>query len=93
LYFPNFKSHKHEDWWVNVFITELTEIQAASIPLNDPLQPEGTLHFVPPSRVLCLDLWEGDQKFLPFVFDQIPFQGTFHYENGRCARYELAPIK
>jgi 8-oxo-dGTP diphosphatase len=93
LYFPNFKSHKLEDWWVNVFITDLSDLQAASIPLNDPLQPEGTLHFVPPSRILCLDLWEGDQKFLPFVFDQIPFQGTFHYESGRCSRYELAPIR
>jgi 8-oxo-dGTP diphosphatase len=93
LYFPNFKAHRNEDWWVNVFITDLTAEQAATIPLQDPLQPEGSLHFVPPSRVLCLDLWEGDQKFLPFVFDRVPFQGTFFYVKGRCTRYEISPIK
>jgi len=93
LYFPNFKPQKHEDWWVNVFITDLTDSQRASIPLNDPLQPEGSLHFVPLSRILCLDLWEGDSKFLPLVFERTPFQGTFFYENGHCVRHQLSPIK
>ncbi len=93
LSFPNFKAHKSEDWWVNVFVTDLTDAQAASIPLNDPLQIEGTLHFVPLSRVLCLDLWEGDAKFFPYVFDRIPFEGTFFYKNGKCESYELSAIK
>jgi 8-oxo-dGTP diphosphatase len=93
LYFPNFKPHKSEDWWVTVYTMELTASQRASIPLNDPLQPEGSLHIVPLSRVLCLDLWEGDSKFLPLVFDRIPFEGTFFYEQGRCSRYQLSPIK
>jgi 8-oxo-dGTP diphosphatase len=93
LFFPNFKAHKKEDWWVNVYITDLNPKQIGEIPLNDPLQPEGALHFVPLSRVLCLDLWEGDARFLPFVFDRIPFQGTFFYDQGKCSRYELSPIK
>ncbi len=93
LYFPNFKAHKAEDWWVTVYTTELTAEQRSSIPLNDPLQPEGSLHLVPLSRVLCLDLWEGDAKFLPLVFDRVPFQGTFFYEQGRCSRHQLSPIK
>ena len=42
LYFPNFKAHKNEDWWVNVFVTDLSPAQKASIPLHDPLQPEGS---------------------------------------------------
>jgi 8-oxo-dGTP diphosphatase len=92
LYFPNFKPHRREDWWVNVFITDLTPEQAGSIPVNDPLQPEGELHFVPFSRILCLDLWEGDSKFLPFVFDRKPFQGTLFYLDGRCVRAELSTI-
>jgi 8-oxo-dGTP diphosphatase len=93
LHFPNFKAHKNEDWWVNVFVTDLSLDQASTIPLNDPLQPEGSLHFIPLSRVLCLDLWEGDQKFLPFVFDRIPFEGTLFYENGKCIRHEVSAIK
>ncbi len=92
LYFPNFKAHRQEDWWVQVYITDLDDEQAARIPLNDPLHPEGTLHFIPQSRILCLDLWEGDAKFLPFVFDRKPFQGTFFYVDGHCSRYELSPI-
>ena len=92
LYFPNFKSHKKEDWWVNVFVTDLSDAQIKEIPLEDPLQSEGSLHLVHFSRVLCLDLWEGDSHFLPFVFERLPFEGTFFYENGRCIRHELAPI-
>ena len=92
LHFPDFKHHRSEDWWVNVFVTDLTDAQAESIPLNDPMQVEGTLHFVPTSRVLCLDLWEGDREFLPLVFDRIPFQGTFFYREGRCIRSELSPM-
>jgi 8-oxo-dGTP diphosphatase len=93
LYFPNFKPHKNEDWWVTVFVTDLSDEQARRIPVEDPLQPEGTLLFVQPSRALCLDLWEGDQQFLPLVFDRRPFQGVFFYEQGRCSRYELSPIR
>jgi 8-oxo-dGTP diphosphatase len=89
LYFPNFKPHRQEDWWVNVYLTDLTPEQAAMIPLRDPLQPEGELHFVPFSRVLCLDLWDGDAKFLPLVFERKPFQGTLFYESGHCVRAEL----
>ena len=92
LYFPNFKAHKNEDWWVAVFIADLTETQAQSIPLNDPEQSEGSLHFIAPSKILSLDLWDGDQKFLPFVFSRTPFQGTFFYEKGSCTRYEVTPI-
>jgi 8-oxo-dGTP diphosphatase len=92
LYFPNFKAHKKEDWLVNVFITDLTAIQVSQIPLKDPLQREGTLHFVPFSEILGLDLWEGDQKFLPLVLQRTPFEGTFFYENGHPVRQELAPI-
>ena len=93
LYFPNFKSRKNEDWWVTVFTTQLTKDQVDSIPLNDASQKEGSLHLIPITKILSLDLWEGDQKFLPLVFDHIPFHGTFFYENGKCTRYELAPIK
>jgi 8-oxo-dGTP diphosphatase len=92
LYFPNFKSHKKEDWWVNVFVTDLSSKQKEEIPLEDPTQPEGALHFLPFSSVFELDLWEGDTKFLPYVFARTPFEGTFFYENGHCTRFELKKI-
>jgi len=92
LYFPNFKADKNEDWWVTVFVTDLSGEQVAQIPLDDPLRPEGSLHFVPLSRVDCLDLWEGDRLFLPFVFERKPFQGTLFYRDGKCIRHELSAI-
>jgi len=92
LYFPNFKPHKNEDWWVNVFVIDLTPEQVERIPVNSPLTSEGTLHWVPFSRVSCLNLWDGDREFLPLVLNRTPFQGTFFYEAGRCARYELKKV-
>lgn len=93
LYFPNFKAHKNEDWWVTVLVTELTDAQASTLPLKDASLKEGFLLFVPTSGVLGLDLWDGDRYFLPFVFKKAPFQGTFYYQNGICIRHEVAPIK
>ena len=93
LHFPNFKAQKCEDWWVNVYSTVLLDEQANSIPLNDVLQVEGTLHWVRKDEVLKLDLWDGDRHFIPLVFENTPFQGTFFYENGSCVRHELALVK
>ncbi len=92
LYFPNFKAHKNEDWWVNVFITELTKSQMDTISLNDDSQPEGSLHLIDTKEAASLDLWDGDIHFLPFVFQQTAFEGTFFYENGSCKRYSITPL-
>ena len=92
LYFPNFKAHKKEDWWVSVFVTDLSPEQTRSIPLHDHTSKEGPLSFVPCSQILNLDLWEGDQKFLHYVFKRIPFEGTFFYESGRCFKFDLTEI-
>ena len=90
LFFPNFKAHKSEDWWVNVYTTVLTPEQAALIPLNDDRRVEGTLHWLNIDTLSELDLWDGDLHFLPLVLNQKPFEGTFYYENGKCVRHELA---
>ena len=92
LYFPNFKSSKNEDWWVTVFTTDLTTQQLREIPLNSSKLKEGVLKIMPLSKILTLDLWDGDQYFLPFVFARTPFEGTFFYENGQCTRHEIFPI-
>ena len=93
LYFPNFKSHKHEDWWVTVFVADLSADQFAQIPVDDKNHPEGLLNFVPTTEVLSRELWDGDHFFLPYVFGRRPFQGTFFYENGKCVRHEIAAIE
>lgn len=92
LYFPNFKAHRQEDWWVNVFVTVLTQAQAKSILLHDESAREGPLSFVAANVIPKLDLWDGDRFFLPFVLNRIPFEGTFYYENGHCTRHEISPI-
>ena len=92
LYFPNFKSQKNEDWWVNVYLIDLSLEQKNSIPVNDDSQPEGALHFMSPEQAMNLDLWEGDLHFLPLVFKRTPFEGTFFYQNGRCEQFTVKEI-
>jgi 8-oxo-dGTP diphosphatase len=46
---------------------------------------EGTLEWVELSRLLQLPLWEGDQYFLPLVFEHSDrqFHGVMPYQAGR----------
>ena len=92
LYFPNFKPHKKEDWWVNVFVLDLSLESSKTIPIGVP-KKEGTLHWVSIDKIMDLNLWEGDRHFLPFVLNRTPFQGTFFYQNGSCARHEIHEIQ
>lgn len=89
LSFPNFKPHKKEDWMVTVFRANLTAKQTKTIVMKNK---EGTLHWIPSSDVLSLNLWEGDRNFIPLVLEKKPFQGTFYYENGSLSRFFLDPI-
>jgi 8-oxo-dGTP diphosphatase len=91
LWFPDFKAALREDWWVTVFWTELTAEQASKIPTGT-LMDEGTLHWVPSRQVMNLNLWDGDREFLPFVLNRKPFQGTLHYQNGKCSQHDSRPI-
>lgn len=45
---------------------------------------EGTLHWVPISEVLNLNLWAGDRHFLPMILDRssTTFHGAMPYCNG-----------
>ncbi len=92
LHFPNFKAQKKEDWWVTVFVTDLTKEQLATIPLSDSSLKEGILELIPVSKVMDLDLWDGDRHFLPSVFARKAFQGTFFYQNGHCIHHEITSI-
>jgi len=89
LTFPNFKPHKKEDWFVTVYLTELSKEQTQSIITQNK---EGTLHWVPSSELLSLNLWEGDRQFLPLVLKKSCFEGTFFYAEGKLDRFFLNPI-
>jgi len=83
LQFPNFKSHQAEDWLVFLF--------GAELPGDDPREPvrsgpEGDLHWVPVADLLSLNLWPGDQHFLPHVLEREPISGTIWYDGPKVTR-------
>jgi 8-oxo-dGTP diphosphatase len=89
LHFPDFKSHKSEDWSVTVFTCNLTDEQIQNI---HPKTEEGTLEWIPSSEVITLNLWEGDRHFIPWVIEGKPFEGTFWYHQGKLDRFLCNPI-
>lgn len=68
-----------EDWLGFLFLVT----RFSGTPLQE--NHEGTLEWVPVSRILELPLWEGDRHFLPLVFDDDPrpFHGVMPYRDGR----------
>lgn len=92
IFFPNFKPTKHEDWWVNLFTTQLSRLQKDQIKSDAAFSEEGTLHFVSKSSVLNLNLWDGDRHFVPLLLDEKSITGTLFYENQKCIRYVIQPL-
>ena len=87
LQFPNFKPQKGEDWVVWVFTAQLTPSQQAW-----PKGPEGTLEWIPKSKVLDLNLWQGDRQFIPHVLANRPFAGTIWYQGEDVVRHEVEAL-
>ncbi len=80
LNFPNFTPSV--DWNVHLyrsldFSGELTE------------NHEGSLSWIKKSDVLNLNLWPGDQVFLPYVIRGEEISGRFYYENGVYKGHEI----
>lgn len=90
LHFPNFKPLKAEDWWCAVLQGEVSSEQGRSIADGGRITDEGTLHWVPESEILQLNLWEGDRIFLPKVLAGEVVLGTLRYEAGRVAFSRLS---
>lgn len=69
---------KGEDWLGFIFL--ITQFKGVPFSTND----EGDLEWVEQEKILELPMWEGDQKFLPLVFDKDPrpFHGLMPYKNG-----------
>jgi 8-oxo-dGTP diphosphatase len=84
---PGFGKHG-EDWFG--FIFRVTRFSGTPLPAN----PEGTLEWVEVMRVSSLSLWEGDQFFLPLVFDpQTPqFHGVMPYQDGKPVGWHFSTI-
>ncbi len=85
LHFPNFKAHKNEDWLVTVWVGDLPR----SVKERSLRCPEGELHWIAESRVMELNLWAGDQEFMPWVLRREPFQGTIWYQGQAVLKAEL----
>lgn len=77
-----------EDWFGFVF--RIDRFSGAPFTEN----PEGSLTWVPVSRILDLPLWEGDRFFLPLVFNNDPrqFHGVMPYRDGRPVSWTYSLI-
>lgn len=89
LQFPLFKPHKNEDWLVYLFVVNLREDQL-SLPLHK--SDEGELHWIPKADLLKLNLWPGDELFIPYILRGEPLVGTLWYEGGKLSRAQIQSL-
>lgn len=75
-----------EDWFGFIFLIET--FSGTSRAGNH----EGELQWVPRDRLPQLPMWEGDQHFLPLVFDADPraFHGVMPYSSGRMQSWNFS---
>lgn len=70
------------DWEVHLFKAE--GYTGSLIDCN-----EGDLHWIDKSKLLDLNLWEGDKIFLKHAFENRFFFGNFKYSNGVLLDHKL----
>lgn len=80
LTFPGF--NQEEDWYVYVFVAE-----EFTGKLRD--SEEGYLEWVDDSKLLGLNLWEGDPIFLKWIEEGRFFSGKFVYRNGKLIDHSV----
>ena len=80
LTFPQFANG--EDWYAFVFVCEHFEGELID-------SPEGNLRWVEDSKLLRLNLWEGDAIFLPWLDHPGFFSGKFVYKDGRLVSHSV----
>lgn len=75
-----------EDWFG--FLFRIDAFTGEPIDSN----PEGTLEWVERSRLLDLNLWEGDRHFLPLIFDSaiVQFHGVMPYRDGKPVSWNVS---
>jgi 8-oxo-dGTP diphosphatase len=77
-----------EDWFG--FIFRITRFSGTPLASNS----EGVLEWVEIKRVFSLPLWEGDQFFLPLIFDfgSPQFHGVMPYNNGKPVSWHFSTL-
>ena len=78
--FPMFDGK--EDWYVFAFVID--EFEGELID-----SPEGQLEWIPNDKLKELNLWEGDQIFIPWLFQEKFFSAKFNYEYGKFLDYTV----
>lgn len=80
LTFPKFA--KNEDWYAFIFVAH--EFYGQLIDSN-----EGVLRWIDDGRLLDLDLWEGDNIFIPWLDQPGFFSGKFVYQAGKLIEHKV----
>ncbi|GBD89720.1 8-oxo-dGTP diphosphatase [bacterium BMS3Abin04] len=78
--FPMFDGK--EDWYVFVFVINKFEGRLID-------SPEGQLEWIPNNKLKDLNLWDGDQIFIPWIFQNKFFSAKFNYKNGKFLDYTV----
>ena len=78
--FPMFDGK--EDWYVFAFVID--EFEGELID-----SPEGQLEWIPNDKLKELNLWDGDQIFIPWLFQEEFFSAKFNYGNGKFLDYTV----
>ena len=71
-----------EDWYVFLFVIDDFDGELID-------SPEGKLEWIPDNELEKLNLWEGDQIFIPWLFQEKFFSAKFNYDNGKFVDYEV----
>jgi len=82
LLFPKFDKEKR-DWLV--FVYRVDKFSGELIDCN-----EGQLQWIDNNKLLQLPLWDGDIHFLPFIHQDLSFDGVFFYEDGHLKNHRLS---
>jgi 8-oxo-dGTP diphosphatase len=77
-----------EDWFGFLFV--VTRFSGTPLEAN----AEGTLEWIDRDALHTLPLWEGDQHFLPLVFDgdPRPFHGVMPYRDQRMLAWSFSRV-
>ena len=80
LTFPRFSDD--EDWYVFVFVAN--EFHGELVDSS-----EGVLQWVDDSKLLNLNLWEGDRYFIPLLNREGYFSAKFEYGDGSLLDHDI----
>ncbi|MBU1097752.1 MAG: 8-oxo-dGTP diphosphatase [Bacteroidetes bacterium] len=72
-----------DDWYVFLFVFREFEGELIN-------SPEGRLEWIANENLKELNLWEGDQIFIPWLFEDKFFSAKFNYEEGKFIDYVVS---